>query len=485
MAEVRYKHYPTSALIDDFFLLSATTTPAATATTAGTTTSEGTTTTEGTTTAATSTPSAGTTASTSAPPTTTTAATAAATTTTTLATVTTSATTAGTTTTVLCPLQDLMGKDGSEPLIPLEQVSVKKDDSAVEYQKYGGDSSPWVVDAPIEGDNAKKPAITFDLTGAAGDESEPQVTSVSMNPGSNVDIVSVTFISKEGETTTFPGLQVTREGKVLFSAPFVLPATEVIIVLEKAVDASIGKYTVSPNVQGCFRAETTTIVTPTTTTAGTTTPSTTTVSTVSTTGTVITTTTPTVTTTLSTTTPPPIVGTTQVTTAVVTTTTTATGTTTVVCPLTGEMPKQTPDFTDEQFTPVTGGGSPREDQPGVVRWTPTYEEPAKNPVLQINLVPVGTTSTPLLQSVTVTEVLATTVTINVYLTEDTTAEPVFTITVTIPDIGSITVYVRPEDNLPIEASVVEIVLGAPKNPDDTTYDTTVTLVGCFEPLAGK
>ena len=398
----------------------------------------------------------------------------------TLATVTTSATTSGTTTTVLCPIQDLMDKDGSKPFIPVDKVSVTKDDSSVEFQRYDGETTPWIVSLPDD-DSKQKPTMTIDLIGAGG-QPAPEVTSVALSPDSNAQVVTVTITSTANEVTTYPRLQVNREGQILFSAPFVIRAILVIIVLEEPVDASMGVYTVSPNVQGCFRAEMTTIVTPTTIAAGTTTPSTTTVSSLSTTGTVVTTTTPTVTTTLSAT-APPTDGSTHVTTAVVTTTITATGTTTVVCPLTGEMPKQTPDFNDEQLNPVAGEGTPTQDSPGVVRWRPIYApETYPNPVLQINLVPFGATSTPLLQSVTVTEIRATTVTINVYLT----VTLVYSITVTIPDdSGTVTVYVSPESKLPIEASIVEIVLGEPKDPYETMYDTTVTLVGCFEPLAGK
>jgi len=101
-------------------------------------------------------------------------------------------------------------------------------------------------------------------------------------------------------------------------------------------------------------------------------------------------------------------------------------------------------------------------------------------------VPIGGTSTPLIQYVTVTDTVATTVTIIVFITKDTTAKPVFSITVVIPSSGTIIIYFRPDDKLPIEASVVQIQLGEPKNPEeDTTYDTTVGLVGCFEPLAGR
>lgn len=369
-----------------------------------------------------------------------------------------------------------MGKDGSEPLIPLNQVIVTKDISSAEYQEYDGTDKPWIVGVPV-GENAEKPTMLFDFTSLAG-ESAPQVTLVYLNADSNVLVVTVTIGDKK-----YDRLPVSPAGQITFPTSFVLEADKVQIELDEPVDASLGKYVVSPNVQGCFRAETTTIVTPTTTTAGTTTPSTTTVSTVSTTGTVVTTTTPTVTTTLSASTPPSV-GTTRVTTAVVTTTTTATETTTVVCPLTGEMPKQTPDLSDKQFTAVTGEGTPTEVRPGVVGWTPTVAKETP-PVLQVNLEPSGTTSTPLLQYVTVSDTVATTVTVNVYSTKDTTVPPVFSITVTIPESGTITVFVSPDDKLPIKTSVVEFVLGAPKNPDDTTYDTTITLVGCFEPLAGK
>lgn len=291
--------------------------------------------------------------------------------------------------------------------------------------------------------------------------------------------ITVIVTSDDGTTTTLRDLKVTPEGHV--DLPTAVPAISITIVLEEPSDATNPQYSVSPSAQGCFRAETTTIVTPTTTTAGTTTPSTTTVSTVSTTGTVVTTTTPTVTTTLSTTATPAI-GTTQVTTAVVTTTTTAIGTTTVVCPLTGQMPKQAPDYRDEQFTPVVGGGTPTEVQPGVVGWTPKYA-PEEYPVLKIDLAPFkDTPSPPLLQSVTVTDLVATTVTVTV---EDKTGKVVFEITVTFPKDGVVTVYFRPEDKLPIVAYVVVIALGEPKNPTDDTYDTTITLVGCLEPLVGK
>jgi hypothetical protein len=148
------------------------------------------------------------------------------------------------------------------------------------------------------------------------------------------------------------------------------------------------------------------------------------------------------------------------------------------------MPKQTPDLNDKQFTAVTGEGTPTEVEPGVVGWTPTYA-PERNPKLEIDLVPVGTTSAPLLQSVTVSDPVATTVTVQVYPTKDTTGTPTFSITVEIPVIGSITIYFSPQDKQPIDASVLVIVLGEPKNPDLTTYDTTVALVGCFEPLAGE
>lgn len=371
-----------------------------------------------------------------------------------------------------------MGKDASgQPLIRPEQVSVKKDDSSDEIQEYGVNTRPWIVTVPTD-ENAESPSITYDLR-PDGIDSAPQVTSVSLNPDSNVQRVTLIGKSDEGKTTTIPDLEVTPAGQIASFAP--LQASILTIVFTQPSDASIKQYSVSPNVQGCFRAETTTIVTPTTTTAGTTTPSTTTVSTVSTTGTVVTTTTPTVTTTLSTT-APPTVGTTQVTTAVVTTTTTATGTTTVVCPLTGEMPKQAPDYRDEQFTPVVGGGTPTEVRPGVVGWTPKYA-PEAPPVLEIDLAPIkDTPSSPLLQSVTVTDLVATTVTVTA---KDQTGKVVFEITVNFPTSGVVTVYLRPDDKLPIVAYVVVIELGEPKNPTDTTYDTTITLVGCFEPLAGK
>jgi hypothetical protein len=148
------------------------------------------------------------------------------------------------------------------------------------------------------------------------------------------------------------------------------------------------------------------------------------------------------------------------------------------------MPKQAPDFRDEQFTAVTGEGTPTEVAPGVVGWTPT-NEPDTYPVLIIDVAPSGTKSTPLLQYVTVSDKTATTVTITVFLTKDTTVAPVYSITLLIPDSGTITVYFRPEDKLPIEASIVRIELGPSKIPDAKTYDTTVALVGCFEPLAGK
>jgi hypothetical protein len=148
------------------------------------------------------------------------------------------------------------------------------------------------------------------------------------------------------------------------------------------------------------------------------------------------------------------------------------------------MPKQTPDLRDEQLTAVTGEGAPTQDQPGVVRWTPTYT-PETYPVLKVDFVVPGTTSTPLLQSVTVSDMFATTVTITVFVKTGTTSTPVYSVTLTITESGTVTAYFSPNDKLPIEASYVEIALGEPKKPDDTTYDTTITFVGCFEPLAGK
>jgi hypothetical protein len=150
------------------------------------------------------------------------------------------------------------------------------------------------------------------------------------------------------------------------------------------------------------------------------------------------------------------------------------------------MPKQTPEFRDEQFTAVTGEGAPTQVQPGVVRWTPTYTpETETSPVLKVDFVVPGTTSTPLLQSVTVSDIVATTVTITVFVKTGTTSTPVYSVTLPIPESGTVTVYFSPDDKLPVEASFVEIALGEPKKPDDTTYDTTITFVGCFEPLAGK
>jgi hypothetical protein len=372
-----------------------------------------------------------------------------------------------------------MGKDGSKPLIPLEQVKTSTDSSSVEDQPYDG--SKWIVSPPAN-TNGQNPTIVYDLSGASGD-SAPQVTGISLGRDSNVKRATAIFTTPEGETEALDDLEVSPSGDIVLpdkSTP--ISAKKVTIVLLQPANASIDRYNVSPNIQGCFRAETTTIVTPTTTTAGTTTPSTTTVSTVSTTGTVVTTTTPTVTTTLSST-AAPSAGTTQVTTAVVTTTTTATGTTTVVCPLTNEMPKQAPDFSDKQLTPLTGGGSPTDDGSGDISWTPTYA-PEKYPVLRIDLVPTGATSPPFLQSVTVSDKYATTVTVRVYSTDNTDGKPIYEITVEIVQTGTTTVYTSP-DKQPVVASVVVIELGVPKNPEDPTYDTTVALVGCFQPLAGN
>ena len=375
-----------------------------------------------------------------------------------------------------------MGKDGSKPLIPLTQISTTTDSSSVEDKPYDG--SKWIITPPAN-TNGQKPTIVYDLSGANGD-SAPQLTGVSLGSESNVRRATVIAKSPEGETTTFDNLEVNpKEGDITFP-PKSLPtsAKEVTIVLLEPTNTTIDRYNVSPNIQGCFRAETTTIVTPTTTTAGTTTPSTTTVSTVSTTtGTVVSTTTPTVTTTLSSTATPSI-GVTQVTTAVVTTTTTATGTTTVVCPLTNEMPKQAPDFNAKQLIDVTGGGSPTDDGSGNIHWTPTYEEQGKKPTLEIHLVPDKATSTPLLQSVTVYGVDATTVTFQVYPTTDINDKPIYETTEEVPSTGAVTVFTS-KDKLPVAAVVVRVELGSPKIPGDTTYDITVTLVGCFQPLAGK
>lgn len=372
-----------------------------------------------------------------------------------------------------------MGQDGSKPLITRQQVSATKDSSSVEDQPYDG--SKWIVSPPAN-DNGQKPTLVFNLSGASVD-SAPQVTGVSLGSKSNVKRATVIFKSPEGETT-YDNCEVgPPDGQIVFPRESVpIAADEVTVVLLEKTDSSIDRYNVSPNIQGCFRAETTTIVAPTTTTAGTTTPSTTTVSTVSTTGTVVTTTTPTVTTALSSTATPSI-GATQVTTAVVTTTTTATGTTTVVCPLTNEMPKQAPDFKDKQLNPVTGGGSPTDDGTGDIRWRPEYA-PGTNPVLEVNLVPDGAKSTPYLQSVTVSDDTAKTVKITVFSTPNATGQPIFVITVEFSPDGTITVYLTKE-KLPLAASVVRIELGEPKNPDDNKYDTRVGLVGCFEALAGK
>lgn len=149
------------------------------------------------------------------------------------------------------------------------------------------------------------------------------------------------------------------------------------------------------------------------------------------------------------------------------------------------MPKQTPDFDDKQFTAVTGEGTPTEAEPGVVIWKPTYE-PGANPVLEINLVNTGATLTPLLQYITALVTAAKDITIRVFRTEDTTVTPVYSITRTIPDDGTpMIIYFSPADEMPIEASIVQIELGEPKNPDETTYDTAIALYGCFEAHAGN
>jgi hypothetical protein len=149
------------------------------------------------------------------------------------------------------------------------------------------------------------------------------------------------------------------------------------------------------------------------------------------------------------------------------------------------MPKQTPDFSDEQLTAITGEGRPSEDRPGVIVWQTKYE-PEAPPAMQIDLVPIeGTTSKPFIQYVEVTEPSAQDVTVTVYSTKDTSISPVYSKKESIPDSGTSRIYLSPEDNKPIEGSVVRIVFGEPKNPEDTTYDTTIVLVGCFEPLAGK
>jgi hypothetical protein len=149
------------------------------------------------------------------------------------------------------------------------------------------------------------------------------------------------------------------------------------------------------------------------------------------------------------------------------------------------MPKQAPDFSDEQFTAVTGEGTPTETKPGVITWNPIYVL-NKKPVLRFYLTTIRSTRTAFLQFVTVTLTRAKTITVTVYTTRDTTGTPVYSKTVPTADSGTTTVYTSPEDSpLPIEASVVDVTLGEPKKPEETTYDTTVELVGCFEPLVGK
>src|SRR6218665_110903 len=437
------------------FHLSATTTVAAT--TAAT---------EGTTTAASSTP-AGTAASTSAAPTTTSSATGA-TTTTTLATVTTSATSAGTTTTVLCPLQYAMGTDGTEPLLPLDKVSATKDDSSVEIQKYAGLYSPWIVSLPTAEGADVPPRMTFDLSESSPD-SAPQVTSVSLTPDSNVNSVTVIFTSKEGETTTFSDLPVSQDGQIAFPDTFApTPASQVTIVFLEPADSSIGQYSVSPDIQGCFRAETTTIITPTTTSAGSTTPSTTTVST---TGTVVTTTTPTVTAT-------PSVGST----VVLTTVTTPIGSTAFVCPLSDQMPLQSPEFSNSVLTVIKGDASPYEAEPGRIAWKPSVT--SESPVMQIDLLS-ATGKLTLLQSVMVTDSIAQFITVVIFDTKDTSALPIFSKTVPLPDTGSASIFLRPADGMPVASALVELILGQPKDELASNYDTPVNLVGCFERATGE
>lgn len=402
------------------------------------------------------------------------ATTVATTTTTTIAVVTTTVG-AETTTTAICPLQDLMGSDDSPAsLIPTSRVQTYAPPASVVLTPYGGRAEPWVVTVPTD-DSAAKPSITFDLRDFA---SEPKVTSVSLNPDSNVQTVTVIVTDSTGKQTTFENLPVTPEGQVVFSAPIVLDASTVEVQLIEPVDES-QPSSVSPNVQGCFGAvAVTTVITPTeTTTTGQTQPSTTTtVSTVSPTGAVVATTTPSTTTTLSPTTP--AIGTTTVTTAVVTTTATPTTSTTVICPLSDKMPEQAPELGNTQFTVLTGDGTPSDVQPGRDGWQPTVG--SQSPVLQIDL-STGAPTTPLVQSVTVTDTVAKKVIIEAFRG----LEPVFEQTVELPESGTVTVYANPDNKLPSEVTLLRITLVEPKSPDATTYDTTVAIVGCFEPAVGK
>lgn len=401
------------------------------------------------------------------------------TTTTTTAIVTTTVSSEGTTTTAICTLQDLMQNPTA---LPLSSVVPNAGSSEV-LRPYEGKDSTWVVRPSVD-ESDEKPSFLVTIDPATTDSA--QVTSVELGKDSNVQSVDVTMTTTDGNEETLEDLPVTPSGQVFL--PKVYEDVETIKVTPlKPVDETIDEYRLSPSVQGCFRAPETTIVTTTPTTTGvTTTPSTTTVTTVSTTGTVATTESMPSTTTALTTAP----ATTTVegrttTTAIVTTTTTPIGTTTVttttLCPLTKEMPSQPPQLSDNQFTVEKGDGSPSDAQPGRTGWQPSTSGD-ENPVMRITFPKTTTGNEPYIQSVTVREPVARYIIVRIYYIVLTT--PKYTVRQEVPESGVVTVTPNPEGK-PEPLSELTIELGEPKNPADEKYDTTVELLGCFEPAIGE
>lgn len=326
-----------------------------------------------------------------------------------------------------------MGNEVSPALIPLSGVEPRLG-SSEEYQPYGGESWPWVVSKP---NDERKPSFVFKMDPT---KSVAQITSIRLGKDSNVKYVTVIITYKRGDTTPIYNVGVTPDGLVAFSEPVVFEdVKEVEIVFEEPNDDS-GVYQVSPNVQGCFGdAKSTVATTPlsTTTSVGTTTSQ-----------------------------------------AIVTTTTTPQGTVTTFCPLTSEMPAQAPQYGDNQFTVIRGDGVPSDVQPNKDGWKPSVTE--ERPVMRIELPPTKTGDEPRIQSITIVDYLPITVTIIIYSRDQ--PDPVYNEKVDMPDSGSVTVYPSPRGES-VPASSITVELGEPKYPDVPNYDTKITLVGCFEPIA--
>ena len=424
----------------------ATTTTATTATTATTQTSESTTTT----------------APATAAPTSVATTVASETMTTTTAIVTTTVIAEGTTTTKICEMEDLMGDDS---MIPLRSVQTLLG-SSEEYQPYDEVSRTWKLSVP-HGD--EKPSMVFKFLRPS------QVGGIRMNPDSGVKTVDVYTTDDKGETTPFENALVTSDGRVALPSQIsvIESVTEMKVVFVEPADEKTSVYRPSVNALGCYKEATTTIVAPSTTTIGEAMPSTTTTITSEAAETV-----PTTTTTLSTTPGATEVGTTT-TVAVVTTTTTPTGSTIVVCPLSDKMPSQAPEFGDNQFTVLSGGGNPSDVQPGRTGWKPAVPPKGSQPPEMRIIVPPTTNNRPsLIASVTIEDDSLSRVTV-VFIFKGVT---VYTITEILPPSGSVTVGPK---GLPVEVDEITVRLDTPTNQDVKYYDTKATLTGCFEPAAGE